>query len=54
MDSEFLANFAYLFRTAPTVMEFAESLSHVIQHYGWERISVVHTSDVTGILGILL
>ncbi|KAF9181892.1 hypothetical protein BGZ51_005125 [Haplosporangium sp. Z 767] len=51
MDINELANFMYLFRTVPGVLTYLEALGEVILHFQWKRISILHTSDVPGVLG---
>ncbi|KAG0342662.1 hypothetical protein BG004_005625 [Podila humilis] len=51
MDVASLKSFRYLFRTVPGVLTYYEALVNVIDHYNWKRISVVYTSDVTGLMG---
>ncbi|CAO3564805.1 unnamed protein product [Mortierella alpina] len=51
MDTSDLLNFKYLFRTVPAVVTYIHALSEVIVYYKWQRISVLYTSDVPGLLG---
>ncbi|KAG0256274.1 hypothetical protein BG011_004642 [Mortierella polycephala] len=50
-DTSELADFMYLFRTVPGVLTYLEALGEVITYFQWTRISILHTSDVTGVLG---
>ncbi|KAF8919107.1 hypothetical protein BGZ58_004685, partial [Dissophora ornata] len=49
MDASQLSTFAYLFRTAPGLQMYLRGLAEVITHYGWRRISILHTLDVEGL-----
>ncbi len=54
MDTSDLLNFKYLFRTVPAVVTYIEALAEVIVYYKWQRVSVLYTSDVPGLLGNIL
>ncbi|KAF9438605.1 hypothetical protein BGZ76_006504 [Entomortierella beljakovae] len=41
----------YLFRTVPGVLTYISALFKVIMHYNWKRISILYTSDLSGLLG---
>ncbi|KAF9927496.1 hypothetical protein FBU30_003213 [Linnemannia zychae] len=51
MDPTLLANFVYLFRTVPGVSRYIEALALVVKYYKWRTVSIMHTSDIPGILG---
>ncbi|KAG9325377.1 hypothetical protein KVV02_004152 [Mortierella alpina] len=51
MDTSDLLNFKYLFRTVPAVVTYIQALAEVIVHYKWQRVSILYTSDVPGLLG---
>ncbi|KAF9137682.1 hypothetical protein BGX30_009999, partial [Mortierella sp. GBA39] len=51
MDTTLLSNFVYLFRTVPGVTKYFESLALVVKHYKWTKVSIMHTSDIPGIIG---
>ncbi|KAF9956215.1 hypothetical protein BGZ72_002935 [Mortierella alpina] len=51
MDTSDLLNFKYLFRTVPAVVTYIQALAEVIEYYQWQRVSVLYTSDVPGLLG---
>ncbi|KAF9566450.1 hypothetical protein EC968_003723 [Mortierella alpina] len=51
MDTSDLLNFKYLFRTVPAVVTYIQALAEVIVYYKWQRVSVLYTSDVPGLLG---
>ncbi|KAF9083653.1 hypothetical protein BGX23_011243, partial [Mortierella sp. AD031] len=50
MDATLLSSFVYLFRTVPRVTKYIEALALVVKQYKWTKVSVVHTSDIPGIL----
>ncbi|KAG0075959.1 hypothetical protein BGZ90_009314, partial [Linnemannia elongata] len=50
MDTTLLSNFVYLFRTVPGVTKYIESLAMVVKHYKWTKVSIIHTSDIPGII----
>ncbi|KAF9951611.1 hypothetical protein BGZ70_000907, partial [Mortierella alpina] len=50
MDTSDLLNFKYLFRTVPAVVTYIQALAEVIVYYKWQRVSVLYTSDVPGLL----
>ncbi|KAF9283651.1 hypothetical protein BGZ68_005235, partial [Mortierella alpina] len=51
MDTSDLLNFKYLFRTVPAVVTYIQALAEVIVYYKWQRVSILYTSDVPGLLG---
>lgn len=51
MDTTLLSNFVYLFRTVPGVTKYIEALALVVKHYSWTKVSIMHTSDIPGIIG---
>ncbi|KAF9135679.1 hypothetical protein BGW39_001078 [Mortierella sp. 14UC] len=51
MDTTLLSNFVYLFRSVPGVTKYIEALALVIEHYKWTKVSIIHTSDISGNLG---
>ncbi|KAF9142503.1 hypothetical protein BG015_000807, partial [Linnemannia schmuckeri] len=51
MDTTLLSNFVYLFRTVPGVTKYHEALALVVKHYKWTKVSIMHTSDIPGIIG---
>ncbi|KAF9986010.1 hypothetical protein BGZ75_002308 [Mortierella antarctica] len=51
MDTSDLLNFKYLFRTVPAVVTYIQALAEVVEHYKWQRVSILYTSDVPGLLG---
>ncbi|KAG0294102.1 hypothetical protein BGZ96_001789 [Linnemannia gamsii] len=51
MDTTVLANFVYLFRTVPGVTKYVEALALVVKYYKWTKVSIMHTSDIPGIIG---
>ncbi|KAG0277724.1 hypothetical protein BGZ95_005475, partial [Linnemannia exigua] len=50
MDTTLLSSFVYLFRSVPAVAKYIETLALVIKHYKWTKVSIIHTSDIPGIL----
>ncbi|KAF8943575.1 hypothetical protein BGZ47_005290 [Haplosporangium gracile] len=50
MDTTLLSNFVYLFRTVPGVTKYIEALALVVKHYKWTKVSIMHTSDIPGII----
>ncbi|KAF9977381.1 hypothetical protein BGZ73_006128 [Actinomortierella ambigua] len=46
-----LRRYPYLFRTSSSVLSNVDALSHVVAHFKWRRISLVYTTDVTGLVG---
>ncbi|KAG0309282.1 hypothetical protein BGZ98_003884 [Dissophora globulifera] len=40
--------FTYLFRTVPGIMDYLRAIFEVIIYYGWSKISILHTTDLSG------
>ncbi|KAG0378076.1 hypothetical protein BGX24_004803 [Mortierella sp. AD032] len=51
MDTTLLSSFVYLFRSVPGVSKYIEALALVVKHFEWTKVSIIHTSDIPGILG---